>query len=131
MEQIVVGGLIAVLGGIVGSFIQDRREHSRWVRAKRQEAHLGYLVLIDRHANNARIGQGPRSNAEIKSLLEELAQAVSALSLFGPETVLEAARTLRDLTGDYLASATEPDDFAVARSRFIVESRKALGIRTR
>lgn len=44
---VVVGGLLALLGGLLGAGIQGRREHSRWVREQRFEAYQRALRFIE------------------------------------------------------------------------------------
>lgn len=44
---VVVGGLLALCGGLIGAWMQGRREHSRWVREQRFEAYQRALRLIE------------------------------------------------------------------------------------
>ncbi|MCU1578624.1 MAG: hypothetical protein JWP19_828 [Rhodoglobus sp.] len=128
---VVVGAVVAGAFAVFTGWLENRRQHSRWKREKRSGTHLAFLVLIDRHAGNARMHSGPQTPLEIKEVLEELNEAVSALSLLGPESVLESARALRLATADYIEHNSEPVGWDVARSDYIVACRKSLGIENR
>lgn len=47
LVPVVVGGLLALVGGLIGAWVQGRREHSRWVREQRFEAYQRALRLLD------------------------------------------------------------------------------------
>lgn len=48
LVPVVVGGLLALIGGLLGAWVQGRREHSRWVREQRFEAYQRALRFIER-----------------------------------------------------------------------------------
>jgi hypothetical protein len=125
---VIVGGVVAGLFALLTGHLDNRRQHKRWQREKRLSAQLAYLTLIDRHATNAGLKMGPKSKIEEKDALEELNEAVSAMSLLGPEPVLTAARDLRDTTAEYISKEAEPESWPESRSEFILASRKSLGV---
>lgn len=43
---IVIGGLIAVVGGLLGAWIQARRAHKKWLREKRLEAYIPIVAFL-------------------------------------------------------------------------------------
>lgn len=45
LVPVVVGGLIAIAGGLVGAWFQGQREHAKWLRERRLEAYLGMLLV--------------------------------------------------------------------------------------
>jgi hypothetical protein len=128
---LVVGAFGASLIGLFGAWIQSRREHSKWLREKRYEAHLAFLVLVDRHTTNAKLGHGPQNDSEIAVALEGLNETVSAISLIGPETLLEKARALRRAAGDFIEANREPMGYQEAREAYILASRKAVKVSNR
>lgn len=129
--SLLVGALGAAVLGLIGAAIQARREHSKWLREKRYDAHLAFLVLVDRHTTNAKLQEGPKTKAAVKEALEGLNESVSAISLLGPESLLTAARLLRDAGGEYIGNEKEPAGFAAVRARYITTSRKSLGVSSR
>ncbi|WP_434970378.1 hypothetical protein [Microbacterium sp. bgisy207] len=47
LVPVVVGGLLALGGGLLGAWIQGRREHRRWIREQRFDAYQRALRLIE------------------------------------------------------------------------------------
>ena len=47
LVPVVVGGLLALGGGLLGAWIQGRREHRRWIREQRFDAFQRALRLIE------------------------------------------------------------------------------------
>lgn len=131
LTALLIGAFGASLIGLFGAWIQSRREHSKWLREKRYEAHLGFLAQIDRHTTNAKLDLGPKTDSEIALALEGLNETVSSVSILGPESLLDEARDLRNSASDFIAAGQEPEGFAEARSAYIIASRKAIRIRNR
>lgn len=48
LVPVVVGGLLALVGGLLGAWIQGRREHKRWVREQRFQAYQRALRFVER-----------------------------------------------------------------------------------
>lgn len=48
LTPVVVGGLIAVVGGLIGAWFQSRRENRRWIRGERLEVYAEVLRITDR-----------------------------------------------------------------------------------
>ena len=123
--SVLVGALGASLLGLLGAWIQSRREHTRWVREQRFAAYNGLMKLAERV--RSRDTTDASGDAEY---FEQLFQALGTLRLVGPAEVLEAARAFGEAASAYekLPAADDPGSEArraelVAR---ISTSRKAL-----
>jgi hypothetical protein len=136
LAPVVVGGLLAVLGGFIGAWIQGRREHRAWLREKRYEAFVKVKVYMrdlaafeaDLHA--ARVsGDVMREDAVLDrgvDLWERLSEAMAPVVVLGPEAVNEAGTKLmtaiREADGDV-------DKFDDAQVAFVTAMQRSLGIR--
>src|SRR6188474_663367 len=45
LGPVVLGGLLALIGGLVGAVIQAGREHRKWLRERRLDAYLKFLAI--------------------------------------------------------------------------------------
>lgn len=93
--SLLVGALGAALLGLLGAWIQSRREHVKWVREQRLAAYLDFV----------RAGEGlstwVRENTPTATKrYEDLLSAVGAVRLVGPNEMFEAASA-------YLRAANE------------------------
>jgi hypothetical protein len=131
LVSLLVGAFGAALLGLFGAWIQSRREHVKWLREKRYDAHLAFLVLTDRHTTNAKLHQGPKTDKAIAVALEALNETVSAISLLGPESLLDEARALRGAAADFIATEQEPTGYAEVRAAYIIASRRSLRVSNR
>jgi hypothetical protein len=127
--SLLVGALGAAVLGLFGAWVQSRREHSKWLREKRYEAYLTFLLLNDKHTTRSQLGENPQNDKEIAVAIEPINAAVSALSLLGPESVLDAARNFRDSAAAYIESGKAPNGYLEARKGYIVASRKAIKVK--
>ena len=46
LVPVMVGGLIAAVGGLVGASVQARRDHAKWLREKRLEAYVPVIAFL-------------------------------------------------------------------------------------
>jgi hypothetical protein len=122
---LLVGALGASLIGLFGAWVQSRREHKRWLLQKRYDAYEAYLSQIDKHALDSRGNAGPKTLKEMKVAIHPVSEAVTAISLLGPEYLIYNASKLRDVFADFLAAGKEPPEFKDTRSSFIVAARRA------
>lgn len=94
--SVLVGALGASLLGLLGAWIQSRREHVRWVREQRFAAYNGLMKLAERV--RTRDTTDASDDAEY---FEQLFQALGTLRLVGPAEVLEAARAFGEAASTY------------------------------
>jgi hypothetical protein len=123
--------LIGLTGAWVGSALQRRAEHARWVRERRYEANLRVLQLLDRMQQSIHNGiriplPGTKSGAP---LFEEVTDEIARISVLGPERLRDRASELRFAL---LSIATRQPDagrlYDVARAAYIDEIRKHVKI---
>ena len=94
--SVLVGALGASLLGLLGAWIQSRREHERWVREQRFAAYNSLMKLAERvRSRNSADADG---DAEYFS---QLFQALGTLRLVGPAAVLQAARAFGEAATAY------------------------------
>lgn len=75
LVPVVVGGLLALVGGLIGAWVQGRREHSRWVREQRFEAYQRALRFIERIRA---LGFDPVDDAIEELIAEDMSDAPEA-----------------------------------------------------
>lgn len=133
--SVLVGALGASLLGLLGAWIQSRREHVRWVREQRFAAYNGLMKLAERVRS-----RDPSDAAEDAEYLENLFRALGTLRLVGPGAVLEAARTFGEAASAYeqLPASDDPETEArraelvgrisTARKALVELMRKELGM---
>jgi hypothetical protein len=46
LVPVMVGGLLAAVGGLLGAAIQARRDHAKWLREKRLEAYVPLTAFL-------------------------------------------------------------------------------------
>jgi hypothetical protein len=128
LVSLLIGAVGAALIGLFGAWIQSRREHSRWVRERRYDAYLSFLVLNDKHTSESRLNVGPKNDKQIAVAVEPLSIAISTISLLGPERALDAARVLRDAAVKEISTGKNQPEYPKARVAYVVSVRKVLGI---
>jgi hypothetical protein len=117
--------VVALAAAWVGARLQARQEQDRWLREKRYNAYEAYLAQIDKHALDSRNGVGPRTQKEMKVAIHPVSEAVTSISLLGPEYMIDAASTLRDSFAAFLGAGIEPPEFRNTRSAFVAAARRA------
>ena len=75
LVPVVVGALLALVGGLLGAWIQGRREHRRWVREQRFEAYQRALRFVERMRT---VGTDDLSNALVEFVHEQMPGAPSS-----------------------------------------------------
>ena len=104
--SVLVGALGASLLGLLGAWIQSRREHTRWVREQRFAAYNGLMKLAERvRSRDTSDASGDTEH------FEQLFQSLGTLRLVGPAEVLEAARAFGEAASEFerLPSTDDPD----------------------
>jgi hypothetical protein len=150
LVSVVVGGLIAIVGGLIGAGVQARRDHAKWLREKRLEAYIPLIAFLTEYEiilagladHQSRIdGTLPHASVtEASQLQSDFAPAVAtgleyrarvphelaAITVLGPEGLAEAARQWEEASRTTLVpwfkvgSALRP---------LIAQMRTALGIK--
>lgn len=145
----IVGVTLTIVAGLVGAWIQGRREHERWVREQRYEAytrtvHIGStvravaaeIVAIVRDVQAGNISENKRQvtaarlqerTAHLNELGDAVAERMAPLVILGPKTVSDAY-------GALIASMSPPEEMdldKVNRAESVLGEamRKALGIK--
>ena len=122
--SVLVGALGASLLGLLGAWIQSRREHTRWVREQRFAAYNGLMKLAER------VRSRDATDPVDTQYLATLFQALGTLRLVGPTAVLEAARAFGEAASTYENLPASDDAQMEARRAELVAristSRKAL-----
>ncbi|MFW8744876.1 hypothetical protein [Mesorhizobium japonicum] len=133
--SLLIGALGAALLGLLGAWIQSRREHQKWVREQRLAAYGEFLRLSSRMEA---LPSGPIKNRR-SAYFDSLAEAVSSVHLVGPKKVEQAANEFRESAMRFaILIEDEPEDrvYDIAkaeaqekRAAFISLAQDALRIR--
>ena len=111
LGPVVVGGLLALIGGLVGAVIQAGREHRKWLRERRLDAYLKFLAIehhitvigadlemvrtqIESETGEARahaIEHVKKLMAKLEALGGALPEHVTPILLLGPKSVSDAS----------------------------------------
>ena len=84
--SLLVGALGAALIGLLGAWIQAKREHSRWVRERRFDAYVGFLNITETSgAWNNRPSTGDQFE-----VIDGFSDALNTLRIVGPDNVFSA-----------------------------------------
>ena len=105
-----LGGVtITALAGLLGAWIQSRREYARWLHEKRYAAYLGLLQELD------------LDGADIEMSVDRVRRYASEIALLGPTE-------LRSPMGRFVQADTEPDKFdrSKARTAYLEAVQRAL-----
>ncbi|WP_136587386.1 hypothetical protein [Microbacterium hydrothermale] len=151
LVPVMVGGLIAAVGGLLGAAIQARRDHAKWLREKRLEAYVPLVAFLTEYEiilssvadHQSRIDDviPHASKEEVERLESALApdaargmeyrdrvpKELAAIAVLGPASLAEAARQWEEASRTTLVpwfkvgSALRP---------LIAQMRKALNIKT-
>jgi hypothetical protein len=94
--SLLVGALGAAILGLVGAWIQSRREHQKWLRERRYEAYKAFMIDMDAFGELAQTTPSlanALSNAKRANLLQRrFAESFEAVSLLGPKSVNTAGQ---------------------------------------
>lgn len=88
--------VLTVIGGFIGSLLQSRREHARWIREARLEAYRDFLRIAERMPEITSKEMTEREERYI----DEMKDSLATVKLLGPDTVRIAAVK-------YMAAAVE------------------------
>lgn len=139
----IVTVVLTIVAGLVGAWIQGRREHNRWLREQRYTAFvetIAALDSLDAHTSGMQDGGSfqrmhletmPGAEAQKRYLIEESVrrmdrfyEAVPPIRLLGPDNVRLALVAAQEAF-----KANDTDAQKAARSRAIDLMRKSLKVK--
>lgn len=131
LVSLLVGALGAALLGLLGAWIQSRREHARWIREQRLAAYLDYIRLIERMPYLTKVDE------ETLAFIDSLTASVATLRLVGPRAVFDAGVALSQAAIRDAGFSSEPGierdpkmaGFKTARDTLVAAAQRELGIR--
>ena len=130
--SLLVGALGASLIGLLGAWIQARRDHRKWLREKRFDAYRAFLVSMSTYEELAKIEPTPQ-NAEstlkrLRDLIENLSNSFETVSLLGPRKVNAVGQNWVNAATALTKDKTDlsHEAFRSARWQFLVVSGKVL-----
>lgn len=133
IAPVVIGALLAFVGGIVGAAIQERREHRKWLREKRHDTFVelrrifGELNHVDREQELASMAgdqEGVVRQVDRRAELNSDLRASVAALYIAPKGVRSAAAWYALKRGQGHSPEQE-----TAAERLLEEAmRKALGV---
>lgn len=128
------GALIAALAGLIGAWIQARREHRAWLREKRYEAFVNVKVFMRDIADYAAEWRADKASGDMSrrdenlemmdKLKQRIAEALGPVIVLGPAEVNEAGSKLTDA----IFSGTK-SEVTAAEASFVAAMQRSLGIR--
>jgi hypothetical protein len=98
------GAIVAALAGLLGAWLQSRREHDMWVRERRFEAYTLYMQVAQRY--NVKLS-GKTESLDDEVFLDEMISAEAAVDLLGP-------KEMRDLTDEIRSALLAWEDLQAA-----------------
>lgn len=123
----IFGGAALTAGaGFVGTRVQSRREHDRWLREQRHEVCRDYLHALDNYRALFRANRLDDTNEGQAAPLQELIKFISYLDLLGPDKLAESARQYALIQDDHFKDLLDSQSVERARESFIAEARKQL-----
>lgn len=129
---LISGASTAAVIGLLGAWIQSRREHSKWLRERRFEAYRDFMVDMDAFR---RLRSQPATVVTIRKLKRQHEQfaatfpgSFEAVSLLGPRRVNAEGQSWLEVFEVANASSSEIDaaDFAASRWAFLVAAGRTL-----
>ena len=125
------GALLAAVAGLIGAWIQSRREHRAWLREKRFEAFVSVRVLmrtLHRYVSDRKQGEADGDDARataarhaLLGLQDSLAETMAPMVILGPTSVHEAGIALTNAIHDGQAAEIE-----AAESEFVSRMQQSL-----
>jgi len=88
--SLLIGALGASIIGLLGGWVQSRREHTRWLREQRLAAYAEYVGATDR-VQKSRATVDKSETLAMVSQRERAEDALASIELLGPDRVLDAA----------------------------------------
>ena len=120
------GATVAALIGLLGAWIQNRREHSKWLRERRLARYDAFLSAAAETRFAVSIGEDDR----YKAGLERTTNAVAELLLVGPNEVHDLAGNVQGALVSFDPDGELSLDYYSTRALFILAGREALGIKS-
>lgn len=127
------GVVLTILAGLIGAWIQGRREHSKWQRDQRLKAYGNLLAATDNFLGAAHRGD----ETELPSMARGSLHSSAFVRLLGPDDVCRAAEKFQKATRasvqalnleDRVLDQRENERFA-AREEFIKIARAKVKVK--
>jgi hypothetical protein len=118
------GAVVAVVGGLIGAWLQGRREHRKWIREKRL---LRYDAVLDAAAE-AHFAKSINDESGFVQGLTATSAAVASILLVGPDEVHDLADNLRGALITFEPDGKHSLDYYTTRGLFVLAARDALEI---
>lgn len=113
---------LTVAGGLIGAWIQSIREHRKWLRERRHEAYLDFMVVMSKISALAKIDGTPENAAQLAAKLaalsDDLIRAGDAVSILGPRAVNAAGQDWVGAATASIGDRSEAKSNAVSRGRW-------------
>jgi hypothetical protein len=118
------GALIAVAGGLIGAWLQGRREHKLWLRQRRFDLYNEFLAAAAVAHFDKLIGR----EDEFKLGLINTTSSVANLLLVGPTKVHDLASNVCGSLVTFDADGKQSLDYYATRGLFVLAAREVVGI---
>lgn len=130
--SLLVGAFGAALLGLIGAWIQSRREHRKWLRERRYEAYRAFMIDMDAFGDLAQ-ATPTLTNAlsyvkRANTLHRRFAESYEAVSLLGPKGVNAAGQRWAWAGADFKNDKSEAakKEWNDARWGFLIAAGKEL-----
>jgi hypothetical protein len=130
--SLLVGAFGAAILGLIGAWIQSRREHRKWLRERRYEAYRAFMVDMDAFGDVAQttptLVDALSYVKRAKALQRGFAESYEAVSLLGPKKVNAAGQRWAWAGADFKKgdSAAAQKEWGDARWGFLIAAGKEL-----
>lgn len=132
----IFGGVLVTVGaGLLGAWIQGRREHRTWLRAERLTAYAAFLSVVE-DAAGAMVFRRLR-HPSVAKIAEEMQRSMASVLLVGPKEVSKAGTKMRQHVLKPMVSTWDPADmdswvqkWRLLRFEYVERAQDALGIKT-
>jgi len=124
--------VVSVLVGVVTAFLARKGEHSKWLRERRYEAYVAFMIDMDTMQSLIETKPSLENMLKVKARAEAHVQgapaAFEAVSLLGPRKVNAAGQAWVLSGNDYAKNRTETakSAFLAARWQFLIVAGKFL-----
>jgi hypothetical protein len=118
------GAIVAVVGGLIGAWLQGRREHRKWIRERRL---VRYDAVLDAAAE-AHFAKSINDEPGFVQGLTATSAAVASILLVGPDEVHDLADNVRGALITFEPDGKHSLDYYTTRGLFVLAARDALAI---
>lgn len=124
---------LTVVGGLIGVWIQSVRDHRRWLRERRFEAYLDFIIDMSKLSDLATTKVDARNAASVKQKLEawseQIRRSSEAVSVLGPIAVNAAGQDWMGAARKLATDNSESNRAAMNRGRwrFLIAVGKEIG----